>query len=91
GGLQHLFYVTYQLKNTARHLSNNWAKAGEVNASDPDLAHTSECSFQAYLYYPNEATCKPSVLYKRLRDGGIEAGVRLLGLDCSVCLVINWL
>lgn len=68
GCLEHLFYVTYQLKNTARHLSSNWAKAGEVHASDPDLAHTAECRSQARLYYPNEQPASPLWRYFQTRS-----------------------
>lgn len=72
--------------------------AGEVNASDSDLVHISEHSCKALFYFPNEATCRPSVkvlryiLSRKVRGMGrctAEAEVHLLCLHCMSALSLT--
>lgn len=60
GCLEHLFYVTYQLQNTARHLNNNWAKAGELNASSSDR-HVLESVVSKLTWFPHKGNVQAPV------------------------------
>ena len=53
-----MWLTSWKTNNT---LKQQGLMAGEVNASDSDLVHISEHSCKALFYFPNEATCRPSV------------------------------
>ena len=91
--LEHLLYVTYQLKNIARHLGNNGVKAGEVTTSDPDLAHTSVLFPSSFLFLQRgnmQALCEGvirHILYRKVRGMvGYSRGWKFTCFACTVCL-----
>lgn len=93
GRLEHLFYVTYQLKNMARYFSNSWAKAGEVNQIWRTVRVLLPSSFVFPQWSNMQALCEGvirHILYRKTDTAGYRKGCVVISSLSLTSYRITW-